>query len=86
MVTGGTLPSAGSGRWVVRRRRPTLDEAYGVALSELPVELRQPMITYVAAKRAEFEARQALSTLMPRHGCRWPEIDAIARDLAYACA
>jgi hypothetical protein len=86
MVTSGTVPSAGSGRRVVRRRRPTLDEAYDVALSELPAELRQPMITYVAAKRAEFGARQTLSTLMPRHGCRWLEIDAIARDLTYACA
>jgi hypothetical protein len=41
------------------------------------------MITYVAAKGAEFEARQALSVLMSSHGRRWLEIDAIARELAY---
>jgi hypothetical protein len=83
MAAPSFVRPAGSGRRVVRRKRPALDSAYDVALSGLPVELRQPMITYVAAKRAEFEARQALSVLMSSHGRRWLEIDAIARELAY---
>jgi hypothetical protein len=63
MPTSSTVRSTG-GRRVVRRRRPALDAAIDTALSDLPVELRRPLIAYADAKRAEYESRSALSTLM----------------------
>lgn len=82
MITS-TVHQPRSGRRVVRRRRPALDAAYDVALSELPPELRPAMVAYVTAKRHEYEARLVLSTAMTRHGVRWHQVDDIARHLAY---
>jgi hypothetical protein len=68
-------------RAVRRRARPSLDTAYDTALSELPPELRVALQIWVEARRAEWAARAALSTLMTRHNYRWREIDRIARQL-----
>jgi hypothetical protein len=59
-------------------RRPAADKA----LSELPIEMRPAVLEYVAARRAEHDARQALSSLMTRFGYRWREVDALATKVS----
>ena len=83
MVTNGTVQPTQSGRRVVRCKRPTLDEATGAALGDLPVDLRQPLINYADAKRAEYDARSALSALLTKNRMRWREIDDVVRELTY---
>ena len=80
----GTVQPSRPGRRVVRRRaRPALEAAYTTVLGELPVAFHPVMIAYVEAKRAEFDARSALSSQMTLHGLRWHQIDRIARELAF---
>ena len=50
---------------------------------DLPPEMRPAMGAYVDAKRAEFEARDALSTLATRHGVRWYQLNNLAQKLAF---
>ncbi|HSZ43995.1 MAG TPA: hypothetical protein VK823_01580 [Streptosporangiaceae bacterium] len=45
--------------------------------------MRPAMVAYVGAKRAEFEARDALSTLATRHGVKWYELDGLSQKLAF---
>jgi hypothetical protein len=52
-------------------------------LVNLPPEMRPAMVAYVGAKRAEFEARDALSTLATRHGVKWYELDGLSQKLAF---
>lgn len=82
-IVASTAQPRPTGKRVVRRRRPGLNEAYDAALSDLSPELRPAMIAWVDAWRAEFEARQALSTLMTRHSVKWLDADRIARELAF---
>jgi hypothetical protein len=84
MAAQVTAQPSRSGRRVVRRARPTLNQAHDEALSGLPPEVRPAVIAYADAKRAEFEARSALSGEMIRHGLHWYEVDCLAQKLAFA--
>jgi len=84
MITSTVKPT-GSRRRVVRRRA-AIDEAVDTALSEFDPELRPKIIAYADAKRAEFEARSALSSEMTRHGVRWRSIDAVTSKIVYGTA
>jgi hypothetical protein len=55
-----------------------------LALAELPAELRQPVIDYADAKRAEHAARSALSAELTRDGYRWRDVDLVGNKLAVA--
>lgn len=76
-----TRPRAG--RRVVRRRQSTLDQAWATVLADLPPEMRPAMVAYVDAKRAEYDARNALSDLATRHGVRWLQLNDVAQRLAF---
>ena len=78
-----TVQPARTGRRVVRRHRPTLDQAWDTVLADLPGELHTPMRRYVEAKRAEFDARHELSTVLSATGTAWYTADRIARELAF---
>jgi hypothetical protein len=66
----------------VVRRRPALDKAYEQALPDLPPDLRVALQLWTEARGQEWSARAALSSVMTRHGYKWLEIEAIARELA----
>jgi hypothetical protein len=68
----------------VVHRRSALDKAYDAVLADLPVEIRPAVRAYAEAKRAEYDARSALSTELTRHGLRWMPVDDLARSLAFA--
>ena len=85
-TVNGTVRPAGPGRRAVRRARPALDESIDVVLAEFDPALRPAIIAYADAKRAEYEARSALSTEMTRHGVRWRAVDAITGKLVYGTA
>jgi hypothetical protein len=55
--------------------------AYDTALSELPLEVRPAVRAYAEARRAEYEARSALSDLMITHRLRWLDVERLARTL-----
>jgi hypothetical protein len=80
-TVNGTVQQPRLGRRVVRRS--AIDQAADTALAELPAEVRPAVIAYVDAKRAEYEARLALSSLMTRNGLRWRDVDVIAHKLAF---
>ena len=82
-TVNGTAQTPSSGRLVRRRARPALDDAWETALSELPPEVRPLLRAWVEARRAEFDARSALSSEMTGHGLRWREVDKVARELAF---
>jgi hypothetical protein len=81
MITKGTASSPRSGRRVVRRARPALDQAYDVALSGLPPEVRPLVIRYLDNLREGWEVRSELSTAMTRAGIRWADIDRATQAL-----
>ena len=60
-----------------------LDHAWSVVLGELDPRLHEPMKAYITAKRSEFDARDALSTVLTATGSRWHTADRIARELAF---
>jgi hypothetical protein len=78
-----TVNKPRTGRRVVRRGEGTLDQAWSTVLADLPPEMRPAMRAYVEAKRAEFDARDALSTLATRHGVRWYQLNNLAQKLAF---
>jgi hypothetical protein len=87
VLTGVAL--RGGGRpawpWVSRpaQRPVAIDEAWDAVLSEFDPALREPIRRY-DAKRAEYEAKSALSTAMIRTGTRWREADAVTGKIIYA--
>jgi hypothetical protein len=81
MAAPSTVRPAGSGRRVVRRKRPALDSAYDVALCGLPVELRPLVRRYVENMRQGQEIRSELSTAMSACGLRWRDVDRAACQL-----
>jgi hypothetical protein len=85
-TVNSTVQPTRSGRRVVRQARPALDDAINVVLAEFDPALRPAIIAYADAKRAEYEARSALSTEMTRHGVRWRAVDAITGKLVYGTA
>jgi hypothetical protein len=77
-----------SGRWVVGRRRSTLDAAYDVALARLPVELRPPVRRYLENLREAKEIRKqgdeirmAVTSAMCGTGVRWQDVDQLVMQL-----
>lgn len=78
-----TVKTSRTGLRVVRRPRPTVDQAWATVLADLPAEVQPAMRRYAEAMRAEFDARSALSSLMTRHGLKWHQIDRLAHTLAY---
>lgn len=78
-----TVKAHPSRRRVVQRRG-TLDRAYDIALADLPPELRPAIITWIEARRTEYELRSALQTQMSRNNLRWGQVEKIGRELAYS--
>ena len=70
-----------SSRREVRRSRPTIDQAWDIALAELPPDVRPAMIAYVEARQAEYGARLALGDKMIPHRLRWYDVDRLAHKL-----
>jgi hypothetical protein len=80
-----TVQTSRSGRrQVVRRARPTLDQAWATALADLPAELHPAMIEYITTMRAAYDARSALSKLLTEHGVRWSAADRVAHAVAFS--
>jgi RNase H-fold protein (predicted Holliday junction resolvase) len=77
-AVNGTVRPPHTGRRTVRRARPAIDQAYEKALPDLAPELRVGLVAFVDARKSEREARNALSTVMTRHGQRELEIEKLA--------
>ena len=83
MAAPVTVRPPHSGRRVVQRKRPALDEAVDVALGELPVELRPLIVRYAENMRQGKQIRCKLSSEMTRCGLRWRDVDRFAHELVY---
>lgn len=81
MSAPSTVSPPRSGRRVVRRSRPTLDQAYDAALSELPVSIRGLVIKYADNIRDGAEIRSELCTAMTAAKLSWLDVDRAARQL-----
>lgn len=79
-----TVTQARSGRRVVRRPKPTIDQAWTIALADFAPELHEPIRRYVENIRQGQEIRSELSTALPQHGLRWHDVSKITTKLAYS--
>ncbi len=68
-------------RRVVRRARPTLEQAWDVVLAELPIELRPLVRRYAENMREGQQIRAELGTAMTRNGTRWLDVDRLVQSL-----
>jgi hypothetical protein len=81
MAVPSTVHPPLTGRRVVRRARPTIDQASEQALPDLPPDLRVAIQLWVEARTNEWSARAAFSSVMTEHNYKWLEIEKLAREL-----
>jgi hypothetical protein len=74
MVTSTVQPTR-SRRRVVRKTRPTIDQAWSTALADLPSVLHEPVRRYIETSRTAYATRQDLTSALAGTDVRWRDVD-----------